>query len=113
MNHIFTSLKEALKRKLYDQQLLARVLLNEITILLGEKDILQWQLKQSILYIYSSNPQYNITLFTKKKEFLTMLNKKLVKSWYEFILKDIRITAKRDPIQWQEEGEEKRYGIEE
>lgn len=113
MQHIFHSLKKALKKKSYDHQLVARLLLNELTTVLGDGRILQWHLKRSMLYIHHNDHQFAIQLFSKKRDILTKLNEKLTSLWYDLVLKDMRVVPQRDAVQRQEEWEEPYYGIEE
>lgn len=113
MQHIFHSLKKALKKKSYDQQVVARLLLNELTTLIWDGRLLQWQLKRSTLSLHHNDKQFAITLFSKKREFLTVLNDKLKSLWYDISLKDIRVIPQRDAVQRREEGDEVRHGIEE
>ena len=103
MQHIFHSLKEALKRKSYDKQLLARTLLNELSVFLSHHDVLQGYVKRSTLYVHTHNHQYSILVFTKKKDILTLLNTKLSTLKYDLVLRDIRVVPQRDAVQRNEE----------
>ncbi len=105
MQHIFKTLQTTLKKKSTDRIMLARLLLNELTNLIGDGKTLQWYLNLKTLGVYHADHQFSIMLFAQKKEFLTILNAKLLERWYDLQLRDIRVVPQRDEVQWNEEGE--------